>query len=205
MRKTWIASLLLLCAGVPVLASADDNQPGPDSYSYSTLQVDHLGVHSDYFADRSTGNGLRFSWDTQDMVYVFGQWDKLDFETLPGSSPGSHGSHTLAGIGVGAHTGYSADTSFYIDLAFLQDKLDSSLGGAADDYWRISYGFRSRMTQLLELDGAISTERSTTFGARPFGIRLGVGLDFDPVSLQGSVERTADGNRAMISLVWAYK
>lgn len=197
--KRWMPGLLLTCLCLPMAAQADDaSGQGADSFSYSTLELDHLGVHSDYFADRSTGNGLRFSWDTQDMVYVFGQWDKLDFDTLPGS-------HRIAGLGVGAHTGYSADTSFYIDLAFLQDKLDGSLGGAADDYWRISYGFRSRMTQMLELDGAISTERSTTFGARPFGIRLGLGLDFDPVSLQGSVERTADGNRAMLSLVWAYK
>ena len=197
--KRWMPGLLLMCLCLPVAVQADDpSGQGADGFSYSTLELDHLGVHSDYFADRSTGNGLRFSWDTQDMVYVFGQWDKLDFDTLPGS-------HRIAGLGVGAHTGYSADTSFYIDLAFLQDKLDGSLGGAADDYWRISYGFRSRMTQMLEFDGAISTERSTTFGARPFGIRLGLGLDFDPVSLQGSVERTADGNRAMLSLVWAYK
>lgn len=198
--KRWMPGLLLMWLWLlPLGARADDSSgQGTDSYSYNTLEVDHLGVHSDYFDDRSTGNGLRFSWDTEDMVYVFGQWDKLDFETLPGS-------HRIAGLGVGAHTGYSTDTSFYIDLAFLQDKLDSSLGGAVDDYWRISYGFRSHMTEMLELDGAISTERSTTFGGRPFGIRVGAGLDFSALSLQGSVEHTADGNRALLSLVWAYR
>ena len=198
MKKICIAGLLSLCALLPGLARADDAQSGADGFSYSTLELDRLGVHSDYFADRSTGNGLRFSWDTADMVYVFGQWDKLDFDTLQGS-------HRIAGLGVGAHTGYSTDTSFYIDLAFLQDKLDAKLGGAADDYWRISYGFRSHMTELVEFDGAISTERSTSFGGRPFGVRLGLGLDFSSVSLLGSVERTADGNRAVLSLVWAYK
>ena len=196
--KAWIASLLALGACLPGMAQAADQTPSSDVFSYSTLEFDHLAAHSDYFDDRSSGNGLRFSYDTQDMVYLFGQWAKLDFDRLSGS-------HRVAGLGVGAHTAYSQDTSFYIDLEFLQDKLDATLGSAADDYWRISYGFRSHASDLLEYDGAISTERNTRFGGRPFGVRLGLGLDFSSFDLLGSVEHTADGNRVLFSLVWAYR
>jgi hypothetical protein len=131
-------------------------------------------------------------------VYLFGQWDKLDFDTLPGS-------HTLQGIGVGAHQAYNEHTSFYIDLAFLKDELSSSLRSAADDYWRVTYGFRLHSNDLLEVDAAIFTERNTTFGARPFGERLGLGLDFSSLALQAAIEHSADGNRTMLSLSWAYR
>src|SRR5579863_3326025 len=121
--------VLLACLTLPLPALADDAAvPSTDIFSYSTLTVDHQHEHSDFWADSSQGNGLDLSYDFSG-VYVFGQWNKLDFDTLPGS-------HTVQGIGVGAHQAYSNNTSFYIDLAYLQDKLSSSLGAGSDDYWR---------------------------------------------------------------------
>lgn len=193
----WVVSAVSLI--LPSLAWADDaGAPATDLYSYSTLEVDHLHAHSDYFGDSSSGNGVKFSYDMANAVYVFGQWDKLDFNTLPGS-------HTLEGIGIGAHQAYNANLSFYIDLAFLKDQLSSSLGSAADDYWRVTYGFRGQANSLLEVDGAIFTERNTVFGRRPFGERLGLGLDFSALSLVASAEHTADGNRSELQLIWAYR
>jgi hypothetical protein len=95
--------------------------------------------------------------------------------------------------------------SFYIDLAYLQDKLSSSLGAGSDDYWRVTYGMRGQITEMLEVDAAIFTERNTSFGRRPFGERIGGGVDMGPFSLLGAVEHTADGNRTEISLSWAYR
>lgn len=188
---------LLACLAFPLPALADDAVPPPstDVFSYSTLTLDHLHEHSDHWADSSQGNGFKASYDFSG-VYLFGQWNKLDFDTL--------GSHTVQGVGVGAHQAYSNSTSFYIDLSYLQDKLSSNLGAGSDDYWRVSYGMRSQVTEMLEFDAAIFTERNTSFGRRPFGERVGGGIDFSAFSLLGAVEHTADGNRVEFSLSWAY-
>ncbi|HSC46860.1 MAG TPA: hypothetical protein VLG68_02100 [Gammaproteobacteria bacterium] len=198
--KIATQAVLLISLALPLAAAADQsgNPPAQDVFSYSYLQLDHQSVRSDFFADRSAGNGLKFSYDFADSVYLFGQWNRLDFEALPGNQ-------NLLGFGVGAHQAYSEQTSFYIDLALLRDKLDATAGGASDDYWRVSYGFRMHANSLLELDGGIFTERNTDFGRRPFGERLGFGLDFSVLSLMLSGEHTADGNRAELALIWAYK
>jgi hypothetical protein len=120
--KLHKSCLLALCAMASGTAWAD--APPADVFDYNTLELDRLHVHSDYFGDSSAGTGLKFSYDMEGAVYVFGQWNKLDFDTLPGS-------HSIVGIGVGAHQAYSSTTSFYIDLAFMKDELDSGLGGAA--------------------------------------------------------------------------
>jgi hypothetical protein len=183
---------------LPVPALADDAPvPSSDIFSYNTLTADHQHEHSDFWGDSSQGNGLKLSYDFSG-VYVFGQWDKLDFDTLSGS-------HTVQGIGVGAHQAYSSTTSFYIDLSYLQDKLSSSLGAGSDDYWRVNYGLRSQVTEMIELDAAIFTERNTSFGRRPFGERVGAGIDFSAFTLQAAFEHTADGNRTEFSLSWAYR
>jgi len=198
--------VLMGCLVLPLPALADD-MPAPtnDVFSYSTLTLDHLHEHSDYFGNSSQGNGLALSYDFSG-VYVFGQWNKLDFDQwnklVPGASPGSH---TVQGIGVGAHQAYSNTMSFYIDLSYLQDKLSSGLGAGSDDYWRVNYGMRAQVTEMLELDAAIFTERNTSFGRRPFGERVGAGVDFSALSLQAAFEHTANGNLTEFSLSWAYR
>ena len=196
--KSCALGLLVLALVAPAAALADDAPPSTDVFSYSTLQLDRQHTHSDFFGDSSAGDGLKFSYDFADAVYLFGQWNKLDFDTLPGS-------HSITGIGVGAHQAYSNQTSFYIDLGFMQDRRDSTGGGVTDDYWRISYGFRTHANGLLEYNGAIFTERNTIFGRRPFGERVGLGLDFAAFSVQAAVEHTSDGNRHELALVWAYR
>jgi len=189
--------LFAACILLPGVALADGNPP-PDPFDYNIVAVDHLGVRSDFFADRSSGNGLKLSYDTQDSVYLFGQWNHLTFSNLGGS-------HNLYGVGIGAHQAYNPDTSFYIDAAFYRDQLDAALGSAADDFWRVNYGFRYKATTAIEIDAAIFTERSTDFGRRPFGERLGLGLDLGPIVLQAAGEHTADGNRTEVSLSWVYR
>ena len=195
--KSALYGLFAACALLPGAVWADGNPP-PDPFDYNTLTVDHLGVRSDFFADRSSGNGLKLVYDSQDSVYYFGQWNHLVFSTLPGS-------HNLYGLGIGAHQAYNTDTSFYIDAAFYRDQLSATLGSAVDDFWRVNYGFRYKASNAIELDAAIFTERSTDFGRRPFGERLGFGLDIGPVTLQAAGEHTADGNRTEVSLSWAYR
>lgn len=195
---------LLACLTLPWAALADDAAappPAQDVFSYSTLTVDHLREHSNYFGDSSQGYGAALSYDFGD-TYVFGQWNKLDLDKMPRNQ--NPGNQTLEGIGVGAHQAYSSTTSFYIDLAFLHDQLSPQLNNRSDNYWRVSYGLRSRLNSMLELDAAILTERNTDFGRRPFGERLGAGLNFSVISLLGAVEHTADGNRVQFSLVWTY-
>lgn len=196
---TGLLALGLLFPGVALAdaAATAAGAPATDSFNYDTLQVDRLQVHSDYFADTSSGDGLLFAYDSGEDVYIFGQWNHLKFKTLPGS-------HNVYGVGVGAHQAYSSTTSFFIDAAFMKDQLSGSLGGQADDYWRVDYGFRNHATDLVEFDGSIFTERSTVFGRRPFGERLGLGLDFSIVSAMAAAEHTADGNRIEISLSWNY-
>ena len=197
LRVLWLLGLLAL----PLSALADDQTPATDVFSYSTLELDHLHQHSDYFADSSHGSGFKAAWDFDGGVYLFGQWAKLDFDTLGNGQ----GTHTVQGIGVGAHQAYSNTTSFYIDLAFMQDKLSANISGRSDDYWRVDYGMRAQITTLVELDAAIFTERNTQFGGRPFGARVGGGLDFGPVSLLADIEHTANGNTTLINLIWAFR
>jgi len=190
---------LLACLTLPLPALADDassQTPATDIFSYSALTVDHLRQHSNYFGDSSQGNGLAAAYDFGD-TYVFGQWNKLDFDA-------NTGSHTLEGIGVGAHQAYSSTVSFFIDLAFLHDQLSAEFNDRSDNYWRIDYGLRSKLNSLLELDAAMFTERNTDFGRRPFGERLGLGLNFSVIGVMAAAEHTADGNCVEISLTWTY-
>ena len=197
--KSASFGLIAACILLPGTALAD-GAPPPDPFDYNIVAVDHLGIRSDFFADRSSGNGLKFAYDTQDSVYFLGQWNHLVF-----SNPPLSGSHNLYGAGIGAHQAYNTDTSFYIDAAFYRDVLSASLLSKVDDFWRVNYGFRYKASTVIELDAAIFTERSTDFGRRPFGERLGFGLDFGPITLQAAGEHTADGNRSEVSLSWSYR
>jgi len=191
------AGLLLPGVALADAAATAAGAPANDPFDYNTLQVNHLKVHSDFFGDTSSGDGLLFAYDSAEDVYVFGQWDHLKFDTLPGS-------HNVYGVGIGAHQGFNPTTSFFIDAAFLKDQLSGGLGSAADEYWRVEYGFRTLAASVVEFDGSIFTERSTSFGRRPFGEHVGLGLDLSIVSLMAAVEHTADGNRTEISLSWNY-
>jgi hypothetical protein len=177
---------------------SNQDQTTPDVFSYSYLRVDRLSEWSDYFDDRSAGNGLEFSYGFDGGVYLFGQWNRLDFETLDGH-------HDLSGIGIGAHQRYNDSTSFYIDLEFLRDRLSGNLGGAEDNYWRVDYGFHTHLSDFVTLTGAIFTERNTDFGRRPFGERLGLSLGSSMLALGLFGEHTANGNRMQAELTWYYK
>ncbi|HVC37767.1 MAG TPA: hypothetical protein VNF46_05125 [Gammaproteobacteria bacterium] len=177
---------------------SSQNQATQDVFSYSYLQVNRLSEWSDYFNDRSAGNGLKFSYGFDGGVYLFGQWNRLDFARLAGH-------HDLSGIGVGAHQEYSQSTSFFIDLEYLRDRLSASRGGAQDDYWRVAYGFQSHLSSFVALTGAIFTERNTDFGRRPFGERLGLSFGSNMLALGVFGEHTANGNRVEADLNWYYQ
>ena len=184
-------------AAVPQNNQNSQSQSSQDVFSYSYLQVNRLSEWSDYFNDRSKGNGIKFSYGFAGGVYLFGQWNRLDFQTLDGR-------HDLAGIGIGAHQEYSQSTSFFIDLGFLRDRLSGSLGGATDNYWRVTYGFQSHLSSFVALSGAIFTERNTDFGRRPFGERLGLSFGGSVLALGVFGEHTANGNRVEAELNWYY-
>ena len=174
------------------------DQATQDVFSYSYLQINRLSEWSDYFNDHSAGNGLEFSYGFDGGVYLFGQWNRLNFETLDGH-------HDLSGFGVGAHQQYNDSTSFYIDLEVLRDRLSGSLGGAEDIYWRVDYGFNTQLSNFVALTGAIFTERNTDFGRRPFGERLGLSFGSKMLALGLFGEHTANGNRVQAELNWYYK
>jgi hypothetical protein len=174
------------------------SQSAQDVFSYSYLQINRLSEWSDYFNDHSAGNGLEFSYGFDGGVYLFGQWNRLDFETLDGH-------HDLSGIGIGAHQQYNDSTSFFIDLEFLRDRLSGSLGGAEDNYWRVEYGFKTHLSDFVALGGSIFTERNTDFGRRPFGERLGFELGSQMLTLGIYGEHTTNGNRVQAELNWYYK
>ncbi len=210
MRKYGIlVTVVLLLA--PLLAQADPQAQASqdqasqvsqspalqDVFSYSYLQVNRLSEQSDFFNDRSAGQGLKFSYGFNGGVYLFGQWNRLNFARLAGH-------HDLSGIGIGAHQEYSQSTSFFIDLGFLRDRLSGSLGGATDNYWRVTYGFQSHLSSFVALSGAIFTERNTDFGRRPFGERLGLSFGGSVLALGVFGEHTANGNRVEAELNWYY-
>ena len=201
MNRIRLAMLALVCMTSFAVQAQDSNSSQPpqqDPMSYSYLQLNRLSQHSDYFGDHASGNGISFSYDFSNSVYLFGQWNKLNFDTLPGSE-------NLTGFAVGTHQAYNDRTSFFVDLGYYRDVLSGSLGGKADSYWRVTYGFRGMLTSYVELDGAIFTERNTDFGRRPFGERLGVGFKSQYLGIMLSGEHTANGNRAEVTLSWFYR
>lgn len=177
---------------------SSQDQTTPDVFSYSYLQVNRISEWSDYFNDRSKGNGVGFSYDFDSGVYLFGQWNRLDFETLDGH-------HDVTGLGVGAHQQYNDSTSFFIDLQVLRDRLSGSLGGAEDIYWRVDYGFNTHLSDYVALTGSIFTERNTDFGRRPFDERLGLSFGSKMLNLGVYVVHTANGNRQEAELNWYFK
>lgn len=180
-------------------AQASRATPAQDVFSYSYLQVNRLSEQSYSFGSRSAGNGLRFSYDFPNQVYVFGEWNHLNFAKLPGS-------HDVTGVGIGAHQQYSSSTSFYVNLSLLRDRLSSNLyGGARDYYWRLSYGFQSHLSSFVGLTAAILTERNTDFGRRPFGERVGLIFGGRMLALTVSAEHTNNGNRLEAAFDWYYK
>jgi hypothetical protein len=202
LNRISLAMLALLCL-VSFASRAQDSGGNPqqiqqDPMSYSYLQIDHLALNSNYFNDRSAGDGVKFSYDFSNSVYLFGQWNKLDFDKLPGSE-------NLTGFAIGTHQAYSDRTSFFVDLGYYRDALSGSLGGVSDNYWRVTYGFRGMLSNYIELDAAIFTERNTDFGRRPFGERLGLGFKSQYIGVMLSGEHTANGNRVEASLSWFYK
>ncbi|HVA55955.1 MAG TPA: hypothetical protein VNI53_09215 [Gammaproteobacteria bacterium] len=174
------------------------NQTTQDVFSYSYLQINRLSEWSDYFNDRSAGNGLKFSYGFDGGVYLFGQWNRLNFKTLDGH-------HDVSGFGVGAHQQYNDSTSFFIDMEYLRDRLSGNLGGAEDNYWRVTYGFHTHLSDFVALTGAIFTERNTDFGRRPFGERLGLSFGSNMLALGFFGEHTANGNRVEAELNWYYR
>ena len=101
MRKYGIlVTVVLLLA--PLLAQADPQAQASqdqasqvsqspalqDVFSYSYLQVNRLSEQSDFFNDRSAGQGLKFSYGFNGGVYLFGQWNRLNFARLAGHHPG---------------------------------------------------------------------------------------------------------------------
>ena len=83
-------------------------------------------------------NGLRFSYDSDEGVYVFGQWNQL-------ISTGCPEAITSMASGIGAHQAFNEQTSFYIDAGVpAATSWTRRLDGASDNYWRVNYGLRSR-------------------------------------------------------------
>lgn len=201
MNRITLATLSLLCLVSFASYAQDSDTPQPpqkDPMSYSYLELNRLSLESDYFNDRSTGDGVKFSYDFPNSVYLFGQLNRLDFDTLPGSE-------NLSGFAIGTHQAYNEQTSFFVDLGYYRDALSGSLGGNSDEYWRVTYGFRGMLASYIELDGAIFTERNTDFGRRPFGERLGLGFKSEYLGLMLYGEHTANGNRAEATLSWYYR
>ncbi|HET7395462.1 MAG TPA: hypothetical protein VFK12_03395 [Gammaproteobacteria bacterium] len=202
MNRISLAVLMMLCLA-PFVAHAQDSdaasqQMPQDPMSYSYLQINHLALNSDYFNDRSAGNGIKFSYDFPNEVYLFGQWNRLDFDK-------SSSSENLAGFAIGTHQAYNERTSFFVDIGYYRDAVNRPLGGISDNYWRVTYGLRGLLSNYVELDAAIFTERNTDFGRRPFGERLGLGFKSEYIGLMLSGEHTANGNRVEASLSWFYK
>ena len=53
----WSLAACLICPGIALAApmAASTGAPATDSFSYSTVEVNHLREHSDFFDDRSAG------------------------------------------------------------------------------------------------------------------------------------------------------
>lgn len=201
--RIGIVSLMLAAAGLAgapaaeaVLAPAAATNSAPPAHapagiaSYSYIQVERLDWgSSDYFGDSAKGNGAKFSFQFGAHAYVFGSYNRLEFDRLPG-----HLYHTGVGLGYAQTEGR---LSAYVQLGYYREMLSASLGGGRGYYFEPAYGMRAAFGRYFSLEGEIYTDLRPEFGSRPWGVKFGVAVALGPVSLHLVADHNPDVNSFM--------
>lgn len=100
--------------------------------------------------------------------YLFLDWQEGEYDTDT--------MRTTRELGMGVAEQYSASTSFFFGISYLQDQWENAIASQEDDreFLRGRYGLRMRATDRIELDGAVVYTRGT--GSTDFDSRWSMDL-----------------------------
>lgn len=104
--------------------------------------------------------------------YIFLDWQEGEYDT--------DSTRMTRELGMGVAEQYSASTSFFFGISYMQDQWENAITTRDDDreFLRGRYGVRMRATDRIELDGAIVYTRgtgSTSFDSR-WSMDLGLSI-----------------------------
>lgn len=168
----------------PPPATSGPAPAGIADYSYIEVRYTDMGS-SDYFGDSAKGPGAKFSFQFGRHAYVFGSYDRLDFDRRSGNLE-------RTGVGIG-YQQTRGRISAYVQIAYFREAIT----GANGYYFQPAYGMRAAFGRHFYLEGELYSDFHPDFGSRPLGLKFGVAGVFGPVS----VHLVADHNRDVNSLV----
>gem|GEM_PF-6700966 len=89
-----------------------------------------------------------------DSSYLFLNWQEGDYE--------ARGERTTREFGLGLQEHYSDRAAFFLTISYLQDRWDAGILEREDlNMYRGRYGMRGRLTDRIELDGAVVYTRGS--------------------------------------------
>lgn len=86
--------------------------------------------------------------------FLYGSWQEADYGEL--------GQRTVREIGFGVHEHYTSRSSFFLNLGYVQDRWEEgAFNRDSADMLRGRYGLRGKLTDRIEIDGAIVYTRGS--------------------------------------------
>lgn len=194
------ARYVLLAAAIGALAlvrpaqaaTAQSADPaGISDYSYIQVQRSQLGS-SRYFGESAKGNGVEAAFQFGQNVFVYGDFDRLNFD---------HGGNLYrTGLGLG-YAQTQGKISAYLRGGFYREIASGNMRPGRSYYWEFAYGMRASLTNWFRLDGELYSDIHPDFGSVPWGLKFGVAFAFGPVS----ISVLDDHNRQVNSLTAALR
>lgn len=175
-RFVALATLAVFAmAGTASAATSQSADPaGISDYSYIQVQHSELG-NSGYFGESARGNGVKAAFQFGQNAFVYGDFDRLDFD---------HGGNLYrTGIGIG-YAQTQGKISAYLRGGFYREVASGNTRPGRSYYWEFAYGMRAGLTNWFGLDGELYSDIHPDFGSVPWGLKFGVTFALGPVSLR---------------------
>lgn len=184
-RGVWLGiAILLLVTGIPPAWAS--GPAGISDYSYVKLERIQWGS-SRYFGDSARGNGLEAAYQFGKNAFVFGSYDRLQFDHLPGYL-------YQTGLGFG-YQQTAGKISAYLKAGYYRRILSGSvMNGGRSYYWQLSYGVRAALDQYFSFIGQIYSDIKPDFGSRPWGVKAGIGFSAGPLVISFMADHNHDVN-----------
>ena len=128
--------------------------------SYSYLDANYVHVDPDGTNTNADGFGLRGSMSITDNVFMFADYSDVGFN-IDWADVRQRDYSVGAGFAIPA----SQNTSFYGKLSYVRAEAALPGPNLSDNGYGLAAGIRTRATDRLELEGAVSYKDYDTFGS----------------------------------------
>ncbi len=154
---------------------------------------DYMGGYSKYFGHELRGPGVKLDWAFTQNGFLMASYRRLE---VLGTDTLEH----RAALGVGYATNPTGQASAFLSAEFVRSTLHPPGVARVDDYWKMTYGIRQNIKQVLELDFGVYGEINQHFGPRRIGTFLGFGLNLGPFQLATDYDHNSDVNALVFRL-----